>query len=108
MEDIFKNQCKDYNEILLENVVVYKRLLEFIEDKISNDSFPLTIETVSRFDDIFEDIVSTNTNIKLLYRLLEKNLPIHMSNREQERNERKQYIHKNKLLPTLLFLSMNS
>lgn len=100
------DKLEGYKDIIVENADLYFKLVKLIEKKtISGQSNNLEINTalISKLDDITEDLVTANFNMKVLKYFINNNLPIHMSERESERSERLQNIRQNNTLP-LMFL----
>ncbi len=100
------DKLEGYKDIIVENADLYFKLVKLIEKKtIPGQSNNLEINTalISKLDDITEDLVTANFNMKVLKYFINNNLPIHMSERESERNERLQNIRQNNTLP-LMFL----
>ena len=103
------DKLNNYKDIIVENADLYFKLVTLLEKKtnpIINPINTLDINRalISKLDDITEDLVTANFNMKVLKYYINHNLPIPTSERESERDERTQNIRRNNLLPALFLM----
>ena len=96
----------NYKDSIVENADLYFKLVQLIETKTRTNSLDITRALISKLDDITEDLVTANFNMKLLRYCINNNIEISISDRETEREQRNQNIRNNNTLP-LLFLMYN-
>ena len=98
-----------YKEMIVENADLYFKLVKLIEKKTNtninqNNSLEINRALISKLDDITEDLVTANFNMKVLKYSINNNLPISLSERESEREQRVQNIRRNNILPALFLM----
>ncbi len=107
IRQLLDEKINNYKDIVVENTDLYFKLSKLIKTKTENGSLEISMALLSRLDDIIEDIVTSNIEMKSLQYAINNNLQITMSVREDERNQRNQSIQRNNLLPLLFLLLTN-
>jgi len=96
--EILYDKLDSYKETLDENKELFNTLSDLVNDKSHN----INIELISKVDDVLEDIVTTNVNLKIIIEAMKKDVSLTISQRESDRTLRHQYIKT--LLPLMLLL----
>ncbi len=104
LRKVLLEKLNDYKETIVENSDLYFKLVKLIESKTSNNQLEINSALISRLDDITEDLVTANFNMKLMKHCINNNLTISLSERENEREQRIRNIRRNNLLPMLFLL----
>lgn len=106
---IFIEKLDDYKEIIKENNNLYHNIVGIIEKKTNPNNqqdtcLQINKALLSKVDDILEDFATVNLNMKLLRYFIQNNIPISISERENERDERIKNISTNNMLPPLFIM----
>jgi hypothetical protein len=96
--EMLYNKLDSYKETIDENKELFNTLTELINDKTHN----INTELISKVDDVLEDIVTTNVNLKIIIQAMQQDITLSISQRERDRNIRHEYIKT--LLPLMLLL----
>jgi hypothetical protein len=97
-------KLNNYKDIAVENSDLYFKLVKQIESK---NGLEINSALINRLDDILEDLVTANVNMKALKYLISNNMEIYDSQRVSDRTQRTADIQRNNLLP-ILFLLVNT
>lgn len=104
LSEIFLEKLNDYKETVVENADLYFKLSKIIQTRTNNNNLEINLGLISRLDDIYEDIVTTNVNLKILKNLIQSNLEITSSTREEERRNRIISLRRNNQITPFWFL----
>jgi Zn-dependent oligopeptidase len=96
--EMLYNKLDSYKETIDENNELFNTLTELVNDKTHS----INTELISKVDDVLEDIVTTNVNLKIIIGAMKQDITLSISQREADRNIRYQYIKR--LLPLMLLL----
>ena len=96
--EMLYNKLDSYKETMDENKELFNTLTELVNDK----SHTINTELISKVDDVLEDIVTTNVNLKIIIAAMKQDITLSISQRENDRNIRYEYIKT--LLPLMLLL----
>lgn len=96
--EMLYNKLDNYKETMDEN----KELFNTLTELVNNKSHTINTELISKVDDVLEDIVTTNVNLKIIIAAMKQDITLSISQRETDRNIRYEYIKT--LLPLMLLL----
>ena len=107
---LFNEKLENQLETMDENKILYQKLLDTVYQQSADNILSINHPLITRIDDILDDMVRMNVNMKLVLHSLERDTPLTTSNREPERtlhNERiDQYLRDNNVFAAM-YLLMN-
>lgn len=110
MYELFNQKLENQLETMDENKILYQKLLDTVYQQSADNILSINHPLITRIDDILDDMVRMNVNMKLVLHSLERDTPLTTSNREPERtlhNERiDQYLRDNNVFAAM-YLLMN-
>ena len=110
MYELFNQKLENQLETMDENKILYQKLLDTVYQQSVDNILSINHPLITRIDDILDDMVRMNVNMKLVLHSLERDTPLTTSNREPERtlhNERiDQYLRDNNVFAAM-YLLMN-
>lgn len=110
MYELFNQKLENQLETMDENKILYQKLLDTVYQQSVDNILSINHPLITRIDDILDDMVRMNVNMKLVLHSLERDTPLTTSTREPERtlgNERiDQYLRDNNVFAAM-YLLMN-